>query len=127
MVLLKKIPNTKPPKGEALVTAYAVHRPDGLWSLLLINKDPNRSYRVRIRFDNQTRRSRSVFTGPLDITLERGDLNLRPGVPLGSIRAHSRSGDIRLSLPAAAQFTLNASTDHGDISNAFGDGLKLEP
>ena len=59
-----------------------------------------------------TRRSSDVeisdFTGPLDISLERGDLNLRPGLPLASIQAHLRSGDIRLSLPAAAQFSLNA-------------------
>ena len=75
-------------------------------------------------------RSRDVqindFTGPLDVTLERGDLNLRSGLPLGRIQAHSRSGDIRLSLPAAAQFTLNASTHNGDISNPFGGGLTLE-
>jgi DUF4097 and DUF4098 domain-containing protein YvlB len=75
-------------------------------------------------------RSRDVqindFTGPLDVTLERGDLSLRPGLPLGSIQAHSRSGDIRLSLPAAAQFTLNASTNNGDISNPFGGGLTLD-
>ena len=75
-------------------------------------------------------RSRDVqindFTGPLDVTLERGDLSLRSGLPLGRIQAHSRSGDIRLSLPAAAQFTLNASTHNGDISNPFGGGLTLE-
>jgi DUF4097 and DUF4098 domain-containing protein YvlB len=75
-------------------------------------------------------RSRDVqindFTGPLDVTLERGDLSLRPGLPIGRIQAHSRSGDIRLSLPAAAQFTLNASTNNGDISNPFGGGLALD-
>jgi DUF4097 and DUF4098 domain-containing protein YvlB len=75
-------------------------------------------------------RSRDVqindFTGPLDVTLERGDLSLRPGLPLGRIQAHSRSGDIRLSLPAAAQFTLIASTNNGDISNPFGGGLALD-
>ena len=75
-------------------------------------------------------RSRDVqisdFSGPLEITVDRGDLNLRPGLPLGRIQAHSRSGDIRLSLPAGAQFTLNASTGNGDISNPFGGGLKLE-
>ena len=66
------------------------------------------------------------FTGPLDVNLERGDLNLRAGLPLGRIQAHLRSGDLRLSLPASAQFTLNASTHNGDISNPFGGGLALE-
>jgi hypothetical protein len=32
------------------VTAYAVLRPDGLWSVLLINKDPLQSYRAQLRF-----------------------------------------------------------------------------
>jgi DUF4097 and DUF4098 domain-containing protein YvlB len=77
-----------------------------------------------------TRRSSDVeisdFSGPLDISIERGDLNLRPGLPLGSIQAHLRSGDIRLSLPAAAQFSLSASTNNGEISNPFGGGFKAE-
>ena len=33
---------------------------------------------------------------------------------------------IRLALPEGAQFSLNASTGRGSISNAFGGGLKLE-
>ena len=77
-----------------------------------------------------TARSRDVeisdFSGPLEISIERGDLNLRPGLPLGSIQAHLRSGDIRLSLPAAAQFSLNASTNNGSISNPFDGGFKIE-
>jgi DUF4097 and DUF4098 domain-containing protein YvlB len=77
-----------------------------------------------------TGRSRDVqiseFTGPLDITLDRGDLSLTPALPLGRIQAHLRSGDIRLALPIGAQFTLNASTENGDISNPFGGGLALE-
>jgi len=68
----------------------------------------------------------SDFSGPLDISIDRGDLNLSPGMPLGSIQAHLRSGDIRLSLPAAAQFSLSASTNNGDISNLFGGGFKVE-
>jgi DUF4097 and DUF4098 domain-containing protein YvlB len=75
-------------------------------------------------------RSRDVqisdFTGPLDVTLDRGDLNLTPALPLGRIQAHLRSGDIRLALPAGAQFTLSATTENGDISNPFGGGLALE-
>jgi len=77
-----------------------------------------------------TGRSRDVeisdFTGALDVSVQRGDLNIRPGLPLGRIQARSRSGDIRLSLPVAAQFSLNASTNHGEISNPFGGGLTVE-
>jgi len=33
-----------------LVSAYAVRRPDDLWSVLLINKDPLHSFNVKLRF-----------------------------------------------------------------------------
>ncbi len=38
--------------GQALVTAYAVHRPDGNWAVMLINKDPVHAQTVRLRFRN---------------------------------------------------------------------------
>jgi hypothetical protein len=37
--------------GDTLITTYAVKRPDGLWSLLLVNKDPSNSHEVKIEFD----------------------------------------------------------------------------
>jgi len=54
-------------QGEALVTAYAVHRPDGLWSLLLINKDPTRSYKVQVRFLNEATSAVSALRGLIDV------------------------------------------------------------
>ena len=36
--------------GHSLVTAYAVKRPDGHWSLLLINKDPSNAHEVALQF-----------------------------------------------------------------------------
>jgi DUF4097 and DUF4098 domain-containing protein YvlB len=76
-------------------------------------------------------RSRDVrihdFSGNLDVDLERGDLELTTGqLPLGHIHAHSRSGDIHLALPTGAQFTLNATTKHGEITNQVDGPLKLE-
>jgi len=38
--------------GNALVTGYAVRRPDGLWALLLINKDRDRAHPIRIAFES---------------------------------------------------------------------------
>src|SRR6185295_926785 len=54
-------------EGDELVTAYAVHRPDGLWSLMLINKDPNRSYGVRVNFRNEATKKTSTFSGAVDV------------------------------------------------------------
>jgi hypothetical protein len=76
-------------------------------------------------------RSRDVqisdFNGSLAVSVERGDIELRPmRLPLAHIEAHARSGDIRLSLPPAAQFTLEASTSNGEITTDFGGALKLD-
>jgi hypothetical protein len=38
--------------GNALVTSYAVRRPDGQWALLLINKDRDNAHPVRVAFES---------------------------------------------------------------------------
>jgi hypothetical protein len=38
--------------GNVLVTSYALHRPDGQWALLLINKDKDNAHSVRVAFEN---------------------------------------------------------------------------
>lgn len=37
-------------KGQALVTAYAVHRPDGQWALMIVNRDMTAAHPVVIDF-----------------------------------------------------------------------------
>ena len=59
------------------------------------------------------------MNGPLDIDITRGDVLLRPGQLSGPLHARSRSGDISLSLPATAQFSVDASTSNGDVSSEF--------
>jgi hypothetical protein len=51
--------------GNALVTAYTVHRPDGDWSLLIINKDQENSHSVKISFDDATQPAPGSFSGPI--------------------------------------------------------------
>ena len=60
------VTNVRNEEGQALVTAYAVHRPDGLWALLLINKDPKQPYKVRVRFRNEFTGGVSSFAGSVD-------------------------------------------------------------
>ena len=75
-------------------------------------------------------RSRDVqmsdFTQSLDLTLERGDVELRAGKTLPKIEVHTRSGDIDLALPAGAKFDLKASTDRGEAHNDFGTPLTVD-
>jgi len=47
-------------QGHTLVTAYALHRPDGQWSLMLINKDHDKAHPVRVLFQN-SRDSKNAF------------------------------------------------------------------
>ena len=48
------------------VTAYAVHRPDDLWSVLLINKDPQQSYSMQVRFRSHNRIPVYTFAAPME-------------------------------------------------------------
>ena len=52
--------------GNTLVTAYAAARPDGEWSLLLINKDATNAHAVRVQFADE--KSQRHFDGKLSVT-----------------------------------------------------------
>jgi hypothetical protein len=53
--------------GYALVTAYATHRPDGDWSLLIINKDQENPHSVKISFDDASQSASGSFSGPVTV------------------------------------------------------------
>ncbi|HZR28227.1 MAG TPA: discoidin domain-containing protein [Terriglobales bacterium] len=54
--------------GNVLVTSYAVLRPDGQWSLMLINKDQWNPHPVHIAFHDESANADSYFTGPVTLT-----------------------------------------------------------
>jgi hypothetical protein len=53
--------------GDQMVTAYAVHRPDGLWALMLINRDPQRTFRTAVTVQDTSSGSVAGFLGPVDL------------------------------------------------------------
>lgn len=53
-------------RGNILVTAYALERPDGQWSLMLINKDQDNDHSVRIMFADQDAGRGRFFAGAVD-------------------------------------------------------------
>jgi hypothetical protein len=54
-------------QGNQLVTSYAVHRPDGNWSLMLVNRDSTTLHTVRVEFaDTKTKRTAS-FSEPVTL------------------------------------------------------------
>ena len=53
--------------GNVLVTSYAVHRPDGNWSLMLVNRDETNPHSVRVAFEDSAGKRRGFFSGPVNV------------------------------------------------------------
>jgi hypothetical protein len=52
--------------GHELVTAYAVKRPDGKWSVMAVNRDQQNAHRVQITFEGPEGKE-SNFAGPVEV------------------------------------------------------------
>lgn len=57
----------KDSEGNVLVTSYAVHRPDGNWSLMLINRDENNPHMARVIFTDTKTKHDLGFEGPVTV------------------------------------------------------------
>jgi hypothetical protein len=60
------VPSTtgiKDKNGNVLVTSYAMHRPDGNWSLMLVNRDESSPHRVRVAFEDSASKRTAWFSG----------------------------------------------------------------
>lgn len=63
------------------------------------------------------------FTGGLDLQVDRGDLEIRPGLlPVPRVIALTRGGNVELTLPENGVFALKGSVAKGEIENDF-EGL----
>lgn len=76
-------------------------------------------------------RSRDVelsnYTDAVEITLERGDVTLRPGKgALGKMDVKTRSGNIELAIPPNSRFEISAKTEHGSVENEYGEALTAQ-
>jgi hypothetical protein len=54
----------KDAEGNTLVTTYALHRPDGNWSIMLVNRDETNSHTVRVLFEASGQKRTALFDGP---------------------------------------------------------------
>jgi hypothetical protein len=52
--------------GNVLVTAYAVERPDGKWSVMLVNRDQHNDHAVKLVFNDGPSGRDHHFSGPVD-------------------------------------------------------------
>lgn len=78
--------------GHTLVTAYAVKRPDGAWSVMLINKNQKASETVHLIFENQESKASTFLSGDIQEAI------------FGSQQYHWHPGhqDFNAHLPLAA-------------------------
>ena len=51
--------------GNQLVTSYAVQRPDGSWSVMLVNRDSSQAHTVRVVFNDAKTKRTASFSGPV--------------------------------------------------------------
>jgi DUF4097 and DUF4098 domain-containing protein YvlB len=115
----------KPLRFESPLTELRVEKTSGYLRMALGNLTAeNISGPVRL-----STRTRDVqlrdFTDNVEITLERGDVELRPK-QLGKVYVRTKSGNLDLVLPTGAKFELSAKTDRGEITNDFGAPLRHE-
>ena len=78
--------DVKDKDGNILVTAYAVERPDGQWSVMLVNKDQDNDHAVKVTFADPVTRNRSF------LLRHGGPGGLRPGRISVASRSRSRRG-----------------------------------
>jgi hypothetical protein len=57
--------DVKDSEGHVLVTSYALRRPDGQWSVMLINKDYDNPHSVRLSFHDSENNRVNAFAGPV--------------------------------------------------------------
>jgi DUF4097 and DUF4098 domain-containing protein YvlB len=80
---------------------------------------------VRLRSRNKDVRI-SNYASSIDIQLDRGDIELKPGkAAMGEQTATTSSGGITFDIPDNAKFTLTAETRRGEANNSYGKPLDL--
>ncbi len=93
-------------EGHALITAYALKRPDGQWSLMLINKDYDHAHDVRIVFNNLEERHRP-FAGSVTVTtFGKGQYQWHPNRKQGYADPDNPPVTSTVSSDESTQYTL---------------------
>lgn len=83
--------------GHELVTAYAVQRPDGKWSVLAVNRDQQNAHKVRIAL-NGAADNKSGFAGPVEISTF-GSAQYQWHPPQTRFMAHAEKSGERTIVP----------------------------
>lgn len=103
--------------GFLLITAYALHRPDGQWALLLVNKDQENAHGIRVTFE-QAAGHAAAFAGPVTMTTfgseqyqwrpEAAKSHADPDLPPVVAQIHADAGTV-FRLPKASVTVLRGA------------------
>jgi hypothetical protein len=104
--------------GRELVTAYALKRPDGEWSLLVVNRDQQNPHRVRIAFRG-TADSVAGFAGPVEIATF-GSAQYKWNPPRTRFMAHAEQA----AAPTVVAYTNGTADPDGPIARSKQNGTK---
>jgi hypothetical protein len=97
--------------GHTLVTAYATLRPDGQWSLMIVNKDQENAHSVNISFDDAEKKSAGYFAGPLSVTtFGKAQYAWHPTSTGGTADPDGPAAKSTMNASASTQFTLPAAS-----------------
>lgn len=103
--------DVKDSQGHVLVTAYALHRPDGQWSLMLINKDHDHPHQVRISFHNGDSNHDSSLAGPvMVITFGKEQYQWHPARKRGYADPDGPAVSATLTAEMNTRYTLPAAS-----------------
>ncbi len=104
--------------GREMVTAYALKRPDGEWSLMIVNRDQENAHRVRIAFRG-TGDSTAGFTGPVEIATF-GSAQYKWNPPRTRFMAHAEIA----AAPTIVAYTNGTADPDGPILRSKQNGGK---
>ena len=102
--------------GHELVTAYALKRPDGKWSLLVVNRDQQNAHRARIAFRENVGAAEG-FAGPVEIATF-GSEQYKWNPPHTRFMAHAETA----TAPTVVAFTNGTADPDGPILRSQQEG-----
>jgi hypothetical protein len=111
------------PAGHSLVTAYATLRPDGQWSLLVVNRDQWNGHKVRITFQDTKGKAEHSFSGPVMVkTFGRAQYQWHPDAKGGFAEPDGPIAEATVNANSDTQFDLPAAS-MSVIRGSFGKGV----
>ena len=97
--------DVKDADGNVLVTSYALKRPDGQWSLMLVNRDEDTPHTVRVNFQDGTTQRTENFSGAVRMVTFGSDQYVWKNDGMNS-HADPDGPPIATTLPGGARMTV---------------------